>query len=90
MTEQASLPLPFELQALPSHLGSSAVEKTMHVGSVLDMARPVTRLLLKVFPVESVRVLLKKKQQSLSIRILIAQCLEVNGSESSGGVLTCH
>lgn len=33
----------------------------MHVGSVLDMARPVTRLLLKVFPVESVRVLLKKK-----------------------------
>lgn len=63
----------------------------MHVGSVLDMARPVTRLLLKVFPVESVRVLIKKKkEQSLSIRILIAQCLEVNGSESNGGVLTCH
>lgn len=28
LTEPGSLPLPFELQALPSHLGSSAVEKT--------------------------------------------------------------
>lgn len=28
LTEQASLPLPLELQALPSHLGSSAVEIT--------------------------------------------------------------
>lgn len=28
LTELVSLPLPFELQALSSHLGSSAVEKT--------------------------------------------------------------
>ena len=37
LTEQASLPPPFELQALPSHLGSSTEEKTDYIQVMCQM-----------------------------------------------------
>lgn len=45
LTEQASLPPPCELQALPSHLGSSAEEKTDSICAVcMDFQKRIPKV----------------------------------------------
>lgn len=87
LTEQASLPPPCELRALPSHLGSSAEEKT---DSMLGMPWTFTKHTPKgrfIWQLENK----KTQQQPLSLRKLIVSILGVNVSEKNSWMsFTCY